>query len=211
VDGPGDATAVWPRNNGTNDIIQAAGFDAVPPKLSGISIPGQAIVGQLVGMSATASDFWPIGPPVFHFGDGGVGGGNTVSHTYAKPGSYPVQVVAEDAAGTRTTETRSILVKARNFFTIGKLKRNKKKGTATLEVTVPEPGSLTLTGKGLQKSTASSAHGGSLRLSVKAKGKGKKHLNRSGKLKAKLRVTYAPDGGDRNSATKRATLLKRVR
>ena len=31
IDGAGDATAVWPRSNGSNDIVQFAGYDASHP------------------------------------------------------------------------------------------------------------------------------------------------------------------------------------
>ena len=53
-----------------------------------------------------------------------------------------------------------MLVKARNHFTIGKLKRNRKKGTATLTVTIPEPGTLVASGKGMKKATVRAAKGG---------------------------------------------------
>src|SRR5262249_21776851 len=32
MDGVGDGTAIWTRNNGTHDIVQAAGYDGSPPK-----------------------------------------------------------------------------------------------------------------------------------------------------------------------------------
>jgi hypothetical protein len=37
-----------------------------------------------------------------------------------------------------------------NAFSFGKVKKNRKKGTATLTVIVPGPGTLTLAGKGLK-------------------------------------------------------------
>ena len=56
--------------------------------------------------------------------------GNAVSHTYSKPGSYVVRVTATDGVGTSATTTGTTLIKARNDFTIGKLSRIRRKGTA---------------------------------------------------------------------------------
>ena len=122
--------------------------------------------------SASASDVWPVGKPSFDFGDGGQADGNAVSHVYSAPGSYPVTVTVTDAVGRTATSTGTILVKARNHFTIGKLKRNRKKGTATLTVTIPEPGTLVASGKGIKKATVRAAKGGAVKVPLKAVGQG---------------------------------------
>jgi subtilisin-like proprotein convertase family protein len=101
-------------------------------------------------------------------------------------------------------------------FSFGKLKRNKKKGTATLSVDVPGPGTLTLGGKGVKHqrlgrggATASKDvdQAGVVKLKVKAKGAKKKKLQDTGKVKLKLQVTYTPTGGDPNTETKPAKLI----
>jgi hypothetical protein len=107
-----------------------------------------------------------------------------------------------------------------NSFTLGKVKR-KKNGTATLFVDVPGPGQVGLQGRGLKTLALTSearpsvaTPGGSVKLKVKP-GKGKKGralrrtLQRKGKAKVRLTVTYVPSGGDPNALTKKLKLIER--
>jgi uncharacterized delta-60 repeat protein len=102
-----------------------------------------------------------------------------------------------------------------NAFKIGKLKLNKRKGTATLTVVVPGSGVVTLAGtKKLKPSTRSAGGAGNVTLAVKPTGKaGKKlaHLAKSGKvgrLKLKLTVSFTPTGGAAASLSKKLTLVR---
>jgi len=103
-----------------------------------------------------------------------------------------------------------------NAFTLGATARNKKKGTATIEVTVPNPGELTSSGKGVKAASAggaviSKAVGtGQARLVIKAKGKKKQRLNTVGKVKLKVAVTYTPTGGDANTQSVKVKLKKKL-
>jgi hypothetical protein len=103
-----------------------------------------------------------------------------------------------------------------NSFSFGKVKRNKKKGTATVELTVAGPGTLTASGKNaIAKqlgaiSSRASAAASTVKLLVKAKGKAKKKLNARGKAKVSLLVTFTPTGGDANSQPLKVKLLKKV-
>ena len=210
MDAGGDATVVWVRDNGTHNIVQWAGYDADPPQFREVSIPSTATVGDTVQFSASASDVWPVGKPGFDFGDGGQADGNAVSHVYAAPGSYPVKVTVKDALGRTDTSTGTILVKARNHFTIGKLKRNRKKGTATLTIAIPEPGTIVASGKGIKKATVRAAKGGAVKVPLKAVGKGLKRLKAKGKLKAKLKIAYSPVGGDTSIQQHKVILQKKL-
>jgi hypothetical protein len=111
-----------------------------------------------------------------------------------------------------------------NAFRFGKLKRNKKKGIAFLIVFVPGPGQVGLAGKGIKRfplaSTAAARKsiataGGRVKLKVKPAKKGKKArklrhaLNRKGKAKVKVRVTYLPTGGTANTRARKVKLIKR--
>jgi hypothetical protein len=64
--------------------------------------------------------------------------------------------------------------------------RNKKKGTATLQVEIPNPGTLALSGKGVKPRGAAAAvsvPAGTAKLVVKARGKKKtKKLEQTGKV-----------------------------
>jgi hypothetical protein len=94
-----------------------------------------------------------------------------------------------------------------NAFEIGKPRLDKRHGTAQLPVTVPGAGTLVLTGPGVVKQALPAGQPGSsaaamtvsgagtVRLLVKAKGKAKSKLARTGKARVKVTVTFAPSGG----------------
>jgi PKD domain len=208
IDASGNGVVVWVRPIGGDFVVQVTGYDAQPPQLSGVSIPSGATVGEPIGLSGAASDLWGVTSVAADFGDG-TQSGLPASHAYSKPGSYPVTVTATDGVGRTTVATGTVLVKARNSFTIGKLKRNRRKGTATLSVTIPEPGTVTAGGKGLRKASVSAAAGGTVTLLLKAGGKGQKRLKRKGKLAARLNVSYLPEGGDPSSKQLRVILRKK--
>jgi hypothetical protein len=105
-----------------------------------------------------------------------------------------------------------------NAFTLGKPKLNTKKGTANEPVTVPGPGDLTLSGKGVAtqrpaRAAASRAvsAAGPVMLLVKPKGKIRRKLNQTGQEKVKVTVTYVPTGGSPNAQTKTINLRKKLR
>jgi hypothetical protein len=94
---------------------------------------------------------------------------------------------------------------------LGKLKRNKKKGTAKQVVILPLPdaGSVTISGKGLKTKTRQVTGTEKLKLPVIAKGKKRHALDRSGKVKIKAKVTYNAIGSAANTLKKKLKLLKR--
>ncbi len=96
-----------------------------------------------------------------------------------------------------------------NDIAFGKVKRNQKKGTATLTVEVPAPGSLQLRGKNLRPQAKSSLAAGAVKLKVVAKGKAKERLAEDGKAKVKPRVMFTPTGGAPNTESKDVKLVKR--
>jgi Tol biopolymer transport system component len=101
-----------------------------------------------------------------------------------------------------------ISTKVSSHFNFGKLKLNKKKGTATLIVVAPGPGSFVLGGKGVKKATAKAKAGGKVTLLVASAGKAAKKLNELGKVKVTLKVTFTPAGGAPNLESTKATLKK---
>ena len=100
--------------------------------------------------------------------------------------------------------------KPSNAFSFGALKRNTKKGNATLTVNVSSPGALALSGKGLKAAKVTTSSAGSVKLKLAAKGKTKKKLNKSGKAKVKASVTFTPSGGDPATQTKTVKLKKKL-
>jgi hypothetical protein len=99
--------------------------------------------------------------------------------------------------------------KPSNRFSFGKLKRNRKKGTAKLAVSLPGPGALSLSGKGVVRQEK--AGSGTMSLLVKAKGRNRRRLVRTGALKVKVTVTFTPSGGDPASQGRTVKLLEKKR
>jgi hypothetical protein len=102
-----------------------------------------------------------------------------------------------------------------NAFTIGKAKLNKKNGTATLTLNVPNPGALTGSGKGVKVAVPAGAvisktvsAPGMVKLTIKAKGKKRTMLNETGKVKVKPTITYTPTGGDPATQSVKVKLKK---
>jgi subtilisin-like proprotein convertase family protein len=94
-----------------------------------------------------------------------------------------------------------------NRFTFGKLKRNAKKGTATLYVNVPGPGQLALSGKKVKAAKKAAAKAGPVALPIKAKGKALGVLADAGSVKFGVKVTFTPSGGSPLTLPKRVKLL----
>ncbi|HEX6666975.1 MAG TPA: hypothetical protein VF081_10325 [Solirubrobacterales bacterium] len=101
--------------------------------------------------------------------------------------------------------------KPSKMFTLGKLKLNRKKGTATLAVTVPGAGSLGLAGKGVRQVSRSTASAATVQLTVKLTGKAKRKLLASGKAKVRVSVTFMPTGGDATTQARALVLKKALR
>jgi hypothetical protein len=91
-------------------------------------------------------------------------------------------------------------------FKLGKLKLNKKNGTATLSVEVPGPGDLTAKGKGIKRATAKAAKKGTVKLRLKPTKPGRKALEDKHKLAVKVAVTFDPVGGPRHTETRKVVL-----
>jgi streptogramin lyase len=97
-----------------------------------------------------------------------------------------------------------------NQFTLGKAKKNKKKGTAKQAVTVPCPGEVALAKTKKVKADKETAGGaGDVKLLVKPKGKAKDKLQDKGKAKVGLEITYTPTGGTPSTQSDKLKLVKR--
>jgi hypothetical protein len=97
-----------------------------------------------------------------------------------------------------------------NDFSFGKVKKNKRKGTAKLTVKLPGPGELDLAKTKKVKADEQSVEAaGKEKLSIKPKGQAKKKLNRKGKAKVEAKVTFTPTGGAPNTEGKKIKLVKR--
>jgi len=126
----------------------------------------------------------------------------------AKPGTYDVTVIATTPQGGSVSQVAKIKV-AKAKITLGGVKLNKAKGTATLSVKIPAGGTLTATGKGIvkaKKAAKSATKPKTLKLTIKAKGKAKKLLAEEGTAKVSAKVTFKPTSGAPVTKTKKITL-----
>jgi hypothetical protein len=100
-----------------------------------------------------------------------------------------------------------------NTFSFGGTTRNKKKGTATLTVNVPNPGELTGSGKDVKVAGAAVISKtvtapGDVKLTIRAKGKKLRKLNDTGKVNVTPKITYTPTGGDPSTQSRKLKLKK---
>lgn len=105
-----------------------------------------------------------------------------------------------------------------NQFSLDALRRNKKKGTATISVglNIPSGGTLVLTGKGLKRQTVTvTGLKTSLKMKVIPTGKARKALSRKkgkrkvNRRKVRISVTYSPPGNSARTIPRKATLVRK--
>jgi hypothetical protein len=104
--------------------------------------------------------------------------------------------------------------KVSSGFTIDGVRRNKKKGTATITAGVDFPGELLASGKGVKASsavTSKAVAAGQAKLVIKAKGKNRRKLNENGKVKLKLAISYTPAGGTLHTQSLKVKLKKKIK
>ena len=101
-----------------------------------------------------------------------------------------------------------------NSFSVVTTQRNKKNGTASVTLNLPNPGDLSGSGNGAKVSSSRASPSkavpaGPATLLVKAKGKKKRTLNDTGKAKLNIAVTYRPTGGDPTTQPLKVKLRKK--
>jgi hypothetical protein len=97
-----------------------------------------------------------------------------------------------------------------NEFGFGKVKRNKRKGTAKLTVNVPGPGTVELAKtKRLKPGAKEAGAAGAVKLKLKSRGRTRAKLRQRGRAKVRAKVTFSPQGGEPNTRSKRVKLVRR--
>ena len=86
-----------------------------------------------------------------------------------------------------------------NRFSLGRLRRDRGNGTASIAVKLPGPGRASVRGKGVVHRCPGSSTGSRAGVTARAPDQGKgKHaaaLDRRGRARVRVRITYAPTGG----------------
>jgi hypothetical protein len=190
--GPSTAGAPWKLkvfrlNSGLN--YTAVGSDGprtlVPNSLNtfttGVSIPVKA--GDVLGLNRSTGTTTCVIP----------GFGGTIAQAF--PSDLPNGSSTTFTAPQVVRLNISAQVQPLNTFSLGAVKRNKKKGTAQVIVTVPGAGALALAGNGVKAVAATAAAKGDVPLVVRSRGKKKAKLNDKGKVKLSPEITFTPTNG----------------
>ena len=98
--------------SGNPNVHEAAGFDASPPVLRSLSIPGTATTGTAAAFSVQPVDIWNSVTTFWSFGDGATANGTAVSHAYDMASTWTVSVTATDTLGNATSTTGQVSVTA---------------------------------------------------------------------------------------------------
>lgn len=128
----------------------------------------------------------------------------------AKPGTYDVTLTAATPQGGTVSQVAQLKV-TKAKLSLGGVKLNKTKGTATLSVKIPGAGTVTASGKGIakvKKAAKKATKPKTVKLRIKAKGKAKKQLAEEGAAKVSAKITFKPLSGIAVTKTRKLTLQK---
>ena len=96
-------------------------------------------------------------------------------------------------------------------FTFAKTELNKKKGLATLVVSIPNAGHLDLAGYGVKAQSADPTAAGDVSLPIKPNGRVANKLKRGGKATVNVSVTFTPAGVAPRTETTKVKLKRKKR
>ena len=213
LDGSGGADlpiAGAPVNGPAQPIIFNAPAASGKPQIHGGSAPGSTLSCTPIGWGGdlTAAHFYQAPASTTHqwLENGkplaGESGSNLTAH---EVGDYGCLDSATNVAGSTAKASDTIGV-----FRLGRVHRNLRKGTAKLVVKVPAAGVLKVKGGKVKKTRAAGeVKGGRVKLLIKPKGKARRKLSRSGKLKVKVWVSYQPAGGEKGTQRRVLRLKER--
>jgi hypothetical protein len=126
----------------------------------------------------------------------------------APPGVYMLFVIKSNGVPSVARMIRVGLPD--NGFSFGKVKLNKRNGTASLPARVPGAGGIVLAATKQVKGAKAMAGGPrTVKLAVRPKGGTKRKLTRRGVATVKLAVTFTPTGGDPRTKHRTLKLVKR--
>jgi PKD repeat protein len=110
MDSAGDGVVGFTIEGGEG-LAEASLLDAGGPTLQSVSIPATATAGVPVSFSVAPVDQVDPTPGVaWAFGDASTASGDSVTHTFASPGTYSVSVTATVAPGDSATRTATITI-----------------------------------------------------------------------------------------------------
>lgn len=133
-----------------------------------------------------------------------IAGATGTTLTARQAGSYACQSTATNAAGSAMASSSAVAIKAE--LTLGKVRLNRKAGTATLSVAALGVGKLALGGAGIKARRAKASE--KARFRIGATGRAKKRLKATGRARVKATVTFRPEGAEPIRRSKTIVLRK---
>jgi len=128
----------------------------------------------------------------------------------APPGVYMLFVIKSNGVPSVARMVRIGEGGPDNGFSFGKVKLNKRNGTAGLPAKVPGAGGIVLEAtKHVKVAKATAGGPRTVNLVVRPKGAAKRRLTRRGVAKVRLAVTFTPTGGDPRTKHRLLKLVKR--
>jgi DNA-binding beta-propeller fold protein YncE len=137
----------------------------------------------------------------------GSGGFRSPSAVAADPGSIFVSDVG--ASRIQCFGEPGSTPCVRNLFGFVALERDPERGTASLAVEVPGPGSLVVRGRRINRVGMEPETAGTVTLPIRSTGKARRKLNREGEARVQVLATYTPTNGGANTRPKSIELRKR--
>jgi hypothetical protein len=137
VDAVGDVVTFWGDSGASTFQARHATYDVAGPFLATFAAPHRAIAHRKVTFSASARDAWsPVATYTWSFSDGTTATGPTVTHAFAKRGTYAVKLTVVDGVGNGTTRVTSSKVLPRPRLTTFTLvdRRIRTTGKARLRI-----------------------------------------------------------------------------
>lgn len=165
--------------------------------------PGSTLPGAIL---TPVTDGFATGPlPADTHRIGSSGAVTVQAPDDAEPGTYDVTLTGTASGGGATSAVARLQV-VKATLGVGRPRLNRKKGTALLPVTVPDGGILTLKGRGLRSLQRRPAGAGTLRIPIKARGKARDRLVKTGSARVFAKLIYRPVPGVPATATKAIVL-----
>jgi hypothetical protein len=204
--GSGSYTLKIFRRTTDPDVFRVIGHSGPHALSSGVkTFPANLTVnsGDLIGLNASGINntcaFSSLGDFVLTSGGNLPDGGS---------GNFP-----PGGAMDNVRLNLSAILVPTNAFSFRRVTRDRRMGTATLEILVSNPGSVVLAGNGLKakRTTKTVAVPGVVRFGIAVTGKRKKKLERKGMVSLQLNATFTPTGGDPLPQTLKLRLKKRHR
>ncbi|HWB69129.1 MAG TPA: NHL repeat-containing protein, partial [Solirubrobacterales bacterium] len=209
-------------SEGPNNRFSVFGIDGTFLRAYGKDvIPGPPEIAEVCTSSCKeGSSDYGIGELSFPEAIGADGKGNVYVDTFGRvdkwgdpPATERPAPISRDPIVQSTTVVNSLTAAdprpPSNMFRFGHRSWNRRKGTMRVQVIVAGAGRLVARAGSKVAASVPQPHGfGAVSVALRARGKGRRVLRRSGRLWAALRVTFTPRGGTPNTRTKAVRILR---